>query len=490
MKKKSLFILLILLVFFAGLSIRVYDLTDEPLETHMVRQLRSLLITRSIYQGEGLGDEALIEPPIMELTSAFFYNLAGEETPWVQRIISITFWMLGGLALFDLGKTISSRFGALVSIVYYLFLPFSIIYSRLMMPDPMLTAGTVLAVWSLVQWEQRRTLGWAAATGLLTGYAILVKSVAGFILLPAFALFLLGLTSFKNLVKDKQTWVIAGLAALPSVLYYLYGVYFLGTLGSQFKNRFFLDLLTDPAHYVRWLNVVDQRLGLGIVMLAIMGTSLIKEKKYKLLTTGWFAGYLIYGLVFPYHIWTHDYYHLPLVPLTALALAPLGSLVYDIAAKNKDTRRSSLALITIALLVYILPNLWNARVELASDDFREEARHYLPIEEALAENLDEEMIALSGDYSYRLNYFTQVDADSWPSAADFRLKELSGSGFNFIAYWEETLKTYRFFIILSPNELESQGNLAEKLSQYAIFYESGGVVIYDLEQPLDSGAGS
>lgn len=490
MKNRFLFLSLLILIFLAALAIRLYDLTDEPLEIHLVRQLRSLLVSRSLYQGEGLGDNPLIEPPILEMVSAFFYNLAGEEIPWVQRIISITFWMLGGLALFDLGKTISTRFGALISIVYYFFLPFSILYSRLMMPDPMMTASTILAIWSLVRWEMRRTTGWAIATGLITGYAILSKSVAGFILLPVFVFFSLGLTPIKKLVKDTQIWTIIGLAALPSVVYYIYGIFFLGTLGEQFANRFFLNLLTDPAHYVRWINLIDQRLGLGIVMFAIIGIALTKEKKYKQLLVGWLLGYVIYGLVFPYHIWTHDYYQLPLVPIISIGLAPLGAAAYQFAREHRVTTQASVILISIALLLFIIPNMWNVRVELAQEDFRQEAENYLPIEDALADHLDEEIIALSGDYGYRLNYFTRLDVDSWPIGADFRLKELSGSGFNFEEYWSDTADRYRFFIILSPKELADQPNLADMLSQYAIFNEVGGVVIYDLEQPLDAEPGS
>ena len=143
MKKNNLwFVLLIVLIFVIGAGIRLYDLTDEPLEIHMTRQLRSLLIARSFYQGEGMGGESLIEPPIIELISAGIYRIAGEEIPWVQRLISIGFWMLGAWALFEIAKTISGRFGGLFSLVFYLFMPYSILYSRLTMPDPMMTAST------------------------------------------------------------------------------------------------------------------------------------------------------------------------------------------------------------------------------------------------------------------------------------------------------------------------------------------------------------
>ena len=481
MKKNNLwFSLLLLLIFVIGAGIRLYDLTDEPLDIHMTRQLRSLLISRSFYQGEGMGGESLIEPPIIELLSAGFYHIAGGEIPWVQRLISISFWLLSAWALFDLAQTISGRFGGLFSLVFYLFMPFSILYSRLMMPDPMMTACTVLAVWALLRWEGQRTMKSAVLAGLLTGYAILTKSVAGFVLLPAFALFTLGAMPVKKLVRSKQVWIIVLLTALPSLLYYLFGVVILGTLGSQFQGRFFLNLLSDPAHYLRWINVVKNKFGLGFVAISILSFALIKEKKYQRLLTGWWLGYILYGLVFAYHIWTHDYYQLPLLPVIALSLAPLGELINKTIAEKTESRRLGITLVVIGLLVYSLPNLWNTWVEMAKNDYRQEAKNYLPVEEALKDHLDEPIISLSTDYNTRLEYFTRLQVDNWPIGADFRYNQLSGKDFNFDQYWEKNASQYHYFIVMSENEFNAQSDLVEKLSQATIFYQGGGVTIYDL----------
>ncbi|MBN2044427.1 MAG: glycosyltransferase family 39 protein [Anaerolineales bacterium] len=479
-KNNRWFTLLLVLIFVAGAGIRLYDLTDEPLETHMARQLRSLLISRSLYQGEGMGGESLIEPPIIELLSAGFYRIAGAEIPWVQRLISISFWMLGAWALFDLAKTISGRFGGLFSLVFYLFMPFSILYSRLMMPDPMMTAGTVLAVWALLRWERRRTIKSAVLAGLLTGYAILTKSVAGFVLLPAFALFTLHSMPLKKLARNRQIWMIVLLTALPSLLYYIYGMVILGTLGGQFQGRFFLNLLSDPAHYLRWINVIKNKFGLGVAAISIMSIALVKEKKYQQLLAGWWLGYVLYGLVFAYHIWTHDYYQLPLLPVIALSLAPLGELICHTAVEKTDSRWLGTALLVTGLLVYALPNIWNTRVELARNDYRQEAKNYLPVEEALTEHLDEPVISISADYNTRLEYFTRLEVDNWPVGADFRYNQLSGKGFDFDQAWDQTIQQYHYFIVLSEAELNAQPDLADKLNQAPVFYQGGGVTIYDL----------
>ena len=39
--------------------------------------------------------------------------------------------------------------------------------------------------------------------------------------------------------------------------------------------------------------------------------------------------YLLYGMAFSYHITTHEYYSIPLIPAIALSLAPLAGLIFD-----------------------------------------------------------------------------------------------------------------------------------------------------------------
>ena len=80
-----------LLAFLLGLAVRLYDITDPPLDFHPTRQLHSALIARGMYyqnlddipdwQRERAVDqwkaEGLIEPQIMEHLTAFTYRIIG-----------------------------------------------------------------------------------------------------------------------------------------------------------------------------------------------------------------------------------------------------------------------------------------------------------------------------------------------------------------------------------------------------------------------------
>jgi 4-amino-4-deoxy-L-arabinose transferase-like glycosyltransferase len=88
--------------------------------------------------------------------------------------------MAGGIAQYLFTKDITSRAGAVASLSFYFLLPFSILYSRVLMPGPIMVASTAIAVWALYTWEKHRTVQWAVAAGLIAGFAVFTKSVGGF----------------------------------------------------------------------------------------------------------------------------------------------------------------------------------------------------------------------------------------------------------------------------------------------------------------------
>ena len=103
--------LLVLLVA-AGASIRLYRLTDPPLDFHPTRQMHSALIARQLYltwrpgpispaeiRARYLGNRmARYEPPIFETLVAKTCLWAGRPFGfrlWVARLYDLLFWLLG-----------------------------------------------------------------------------------------------------------------------------------------------------------------------------------------------------------------------------------------------------------------------------------------------------------------------------------------------------------------------------------------------------------
>lgn len=276
---------------FLALGIRIVDLTDAPLDFHPARQLHSAIIARGMYfqNLESAGEwqrvfttqqrdaRGLIEPPIMELLSSGGYHLLGGEALWLPRLLSITFWLLGGVGLYLLMRGVTGRMGAGTSLLFYLFAPYSILASRAFMPDPLMTSLITWSVLLATRWARSASDGrvpsWSLglASGAVTGVAILSKSVAVFALLPVWIAVLATGPSLLRALRTFQTWVIAALAVLPTVLFYAYGILITGKLQQQFSGRFFPSLWVEPRFYVGWLGNVEAVIGAGWLVFSLLG---------------------------------------------------------------------------------------------------------------------------------------------------------------------------------------------------------------------------
>jgi hypothetical protein len=262
------YFVLLAVILVCGLVTRLYDLTDPPLDFASTRQLRSALIARGMYYpnledapdwkqtiAEKQGRHSMIEPTILESLVAGTYNLVGGEYIWIARIYSALFWVLGGAALFFLVDELVSTDGAFIALTYYLFVPFGIVASRSFQPDPLLTALIIFSWWTFFRWYRTSTWKWAILAGFFAGAAMIVKSTAVFFLLIAFALLVLQKDPLKKLIRDKQVWSILALSGVPVLAYHVYGVFIVGSLGEQFRGRFFTQMLSELSYYIKWKNV-------------------------------------------------------------------------------------------------------------------------------------------------------------------------------------------------------------------------------------------
>ncbi len=83
-------------------------------------------------------------------------------------------------------------------------------------------------------------------------------------------------------MKDGKTWLVVGLAILPTLLYYFYGLFLDGSLRGQFSLRFFPDMLTDQSFYGKWLFLMAGITGWAAFFLSLAGIFLFKSRKYKM----------------------------------------------------------------------------------------------------------------------------------------------------------------------------------------------------------------
>jgi hypothetical protein len=487
----------IFLTFALALGIRLYDLTDPPFDFHSTRQFRSAVIARGMYyarlstipsqQRELAIDqwhgEQQLELPMIEWVAALTYHLPGGEALWKARLLSSLFWLSGGLALYFLAIELSSPVAALIGVLLYLFLPYGIIASRSFQPDPLMVALTVFAVWRLYCWYQTRAWRDALLAGALSGLAVLSKAVA---LFPiggvAFALLFID-RDWKKSLQDSQTWGFGLLALAPGTVYYGYGLFIARFLQGQAKQSFLPHLWLDPVYYVRWVNQAVDTTGFAALWIGVISILLWQTKTARVLTTGWWTGYIIYGLAFPYHTMTHDYYQLPLIPIAALSLTPAIHLIIRQLVKNGISKWGQGALATI-IAGAVLFQVWNARTELARKSYLSDAKEWSRFQTIIPP--DRMVVALVQAYGYPLKYYGWVNAALWATTGDINLRELSGKSPEDIEEkrWSQ-LEGMDWFLVTNFNEFNRQPDLQEFLTtNFMVFDEGEGYVIFDLNAPL------
>ena len=486
----------LILLFGLGLAIRLYDITNLPLDFHPTRQLLSALKARGMYDQDSPGipewqrqmalqqwrARAEIEPEVMERLVAFTYSWTGERL-WVARIYSSLFWVIGGAFLFLLLQDMFSADAAVIALAYYLFFPYAVIASRAFQPDPLMVMWILAFWWAFHRWVQRPSWAFSILAGLLGGMAIFVKFVAVFFVIGAALGEALGRLPWRDLVRRAQLWVMILLGALPAAVYLFYGLVLHGFLGRQFTGRFLPQLLLSPQMYTGWFAEANLAAGAIPIMLGLLGLLAARDKSLRSHLIGLWAAYLLFGLFFDYAIATHDYYQEPLIPLVAVSLAAI--LDPMMAALANLTRTRWLRAAASLLLCYgLFATAWDTRAQLKSVDYRPQAAMWAEIGSIL--NHGPRVIALTQDYGVRLAYWGWQNATIWPNSGDLDYHAARGATFNFHQTFAALTQSKRYFVVTDFAELARQPLLQQQLDRFAVLSKGDGYVILDLSRPSTS----
>jgi len=499
-----------------GAGLRLFDLTDQPIDFHPTRQLRGLIIARGMYYemlptaDPQLRSAALAfwastgqyEPSILERITALSYLLVSREIFWLARLYNSLFWLIGGLALVDLARRMvfasfgdkgSAAVGALSALAYYLALPFSVQASRAIQPDPGMVVWIILASWSAYRWSENSSWRWAFLTGAASGMAVLTKAIALYPIGGMLIALILatgwengvraGGNPFKTLgriVRSPQIWTIAALTIVPTLLYYLSR----SGRASEYFSSWTLalsHLLLQPDTYLRWLNLVQELTTPFALIFALLGVLLARGRAQVLLVGLW-LGYFVYGLFLPYQMTSHSYYHLQFVPVIALSLAPLaGRITARLRVFPKFWQLSAVG----AALLLLTYASWQALIPLASRDYRNEPAYWQEVASYLP--VDGKIIALTQDYGYRLMYYGWRKVVLWPNRGEIKLSILRGSEKEFLDFFNKRIEGKSYFLITAFGQFTDQPELDKTLYEnFPVIAEGSGYIIFDLLHPLNS----
>ncbi len=492
---------LAILLLILGTFLRLLDITDPPLDFQPSRQLRNSLVAREIYYSmlpsateeqrelsvTFANSVGKYEPPVIETIVALTYFITGGENFFAARIWATLFWILAGIALFDLARRATSPYAALIALAYYLVLPFSVQASRSFQPDPLMTSAFVVGIYFLYRWSEvinsplplGEGLGvgaswkWSILAAIFLGLATFVKIVIAFFIGGA-AIALVLFTLGKDFWKSKQVWAMALFMILPALIFYIF-------LNQGRSTEYFfawtlalIKLITSADFYSKWLAFLGSLFGLTIIFLSISG-ALLAPPRFRWLLLSLWIGYILYGFTLPFQMYTHTYYHIQLIPIIALGLSVAVNPLLEYSANQGKIWRAGFTAIIIFMIAY---QSYVARSVLIAEDFHHESAFWAQIGDAIPP--ESKVIGLTQDYGYRLMLFGWRKVNLWPYSTE--LAEVRNGAADFSKRFGELTDGKDYFLVTSFVQLSKQPSLKKILDAYPIAAQGDGYILYDLRK--------
>ncbi len=350
--EKKIVLALLLLAFF----VRLYRVSNPLLDWHAWRQADTASVTRE-YLKHGINPlqptfldisntpsgtdnpvgYRMVEFPIINLTTATilqpFPNVPLEQA---SRLFSIIFSVAGLAALYGIVRSISGKEVALASGIVYAFLPYSIYYGRVVIPEPILLGTMLTSIYAFQRWLLSESKWWYLLSFVTLLISYLLKPYAIFFMLVFVALSYLRF-SWKMFFQP-WLWLFAIITPLPMLWWRSWITHYPeGIPGSSwlFNGN---DIRFKPA-WVRW--IFFERLNrlisgtLGVILIGANSLSLTFSET--LVYGSWWLGMLLYLSVFATGNVQHDYYQALLIPIVAISIGRGAVTLLTYLSKMKPT---------------------------------------------------------------------------------------------------------------------------------------------------------
>ncbi|GAB4534964.1 MAG: hypothetical protein Fur0020_01970 [Thermodesulfovibrionia bacterium] len=449
-----------------------------------------------------------LEPRILERVIVFLYGLIGGERLWIPRVLSSIFWITGGIFLYLMTRALCGVLASVVTLMFYLFLPFSVSASRSFQPDPMMMMLSIISVYGIIRYFKTSSWITLMITAMVSSLAIIIKPYSIFFIYGAFASLGIQKDGLRFLIgRDSVAFFL--ISIIPGASYYLSGILFgKGLIREHTQVTFLPHLLIRPYFYKDWTAMIGRVTGWIAFLIGIVSLIVVKKGYQRSLLFGLWAGYFIFGLLFTYHIHTHDYYQLFLIPIVSLSLGGVGHSLME------NYKRSSWLILVILFLMAFVgypfykqgKDLKGANKYIAyltgsnpyinsffKEDYDRVIEMYKEIGEIVGHSKD--TVFLTSDFGRSLTYHGELSGLPWPTSESLRERQEvnvpipdKSEVFNTNYLTIRTHGRYirykpDYFIITDLKEFERQQDLMDFLnSNFPLIVAKEDFLIYDLRK--------
>lgn len=471
--------LLAILLFF-GLLVRLYKINNPVADWHSWRQADTASVSK-IYAEKGINllfpkyhdvssiqtgkknPEGLrfVEFPVYNAIHALLFKNIGLVSLEIWgRLLSILSSLVSAVLIFCIGRRYLNKWAGLLASFFFLFIPYNIYFSRVILPEPMGTMFALFGMFFFIKHIDHEKIQNLLFSGIFFALAVLIKPFYLFYTVPL--IYLLDKKySLKKLFKDRKTiipFIVYSIIILaPFILWrvwigrYPEGIPFYKWAFNGNKIRF------KPAY---WYWIYGERLGrliLGVWGIIPFIFGILFFKKKNLFNVFFLIGQLIYVLVVATANVMHDYYQISMVPAVSLILSQGCVFFWD---NEFFEKRLSRFLIVFSVFIMLISG-WFQSKEYYNINHPE----IIEIGKIVDRITPKDALILA-PYNGDTAFLYHTGRSGWP-AVDSSVKEIAEKGAD-------------YYVSVNLNDKDT----IQAMNEYEVVEKNPTYIILDLNKPL------
>ncbi|MEK7526459.1 MAG: glycosyltransferase family 39 protein [Patescibacteria group bacterium] len=255
------------------------------------------------------------------------------------RLVTIFSAIITAFFLYLIGKKTISKWGGVMAAFFYLFMPYNIYFTRVVLPEPIGVAFLVSSLYFFIRFTENDKAWPIVLSGVLFALATLIKPFVFFYSLP---LLYLAFSKFgvKCIYQQTKLFIFATLAIVPFFVWRIWVNNFPEGI-PHFDWAFNGDGIRFRPAFWNW--IFAERIGkliLGMWGLILFGVGIVTTKKNNWFNLYFFLGSVLYVSVVATASVRHDYYQILIIPSICLLLAQGVVYLWTNTSLNKILVRS------------------------------------------------------------------------------------------------------------------------------------------------------
>lgn len=462
---------LLILIAILGLTLRLYKINTPLLDWHSWRQADTASVTREYTKTNlnplypkyhdlsnipsGIDNPEgyrMVEFPIYNILTAAILT-AIPELPLVPtaRFISILFSIGTTITLFFLTRSYFGKKAGYIASFFFATIPYSVYYSRVILPEPMMVFFLVLSVTCFRFYTKKPNIVLFIISVLSLSMAFLLKPFVAF-LFPVYLTMLIEERNWKKIILDWKLYLYAVIAVTPFLLWRNWIANFPSGIPAS-DWLFNADGIRFRPAWFRWLGYERlTKLILGFTGVIFVPISLLNQLKNKqLFLPSWWISIALYFSVLATGNVKHDYYQIIITPLVAITLAH-GVLIMDKFLCKKFNPLVSIGLISTLTATTLVLAFFQVR-----GYYNINHPEYFIAGQAADAVLPKDAKVIAPQYGGDTAYLFQINRSGWPIGGNIEEKIEQGATHYVSTTYDSEAK-----------ELEERYMIIEKTDQYII----------------------